>query len=139
MMKTFATVLLVFTGLGLSACATYPGDAPIVENGPAAPAGTAVGLGTPVMAGPVVMTPTEIVEDSRCPTGVQCAWAGRLVVRTRIDGAGWRETVDLTAGQDRQVRAVQVILYEALPAPHVEHPIAPDDYRLKFDAMVPAS
>ena len=81
----------------LSACAVIP-DAPSPES-VALPQGTPVALGQAVAVGPVVATPMEVVEDSRCPINARCVWAGRLVVRTRIDGAGWRDTADLTLGE----------------------------------------
>ncbi len=55
--------------------------------------------------------PKRVVEDSRCPINARCVWAGRLILSTRIDGAGWRETANLTLGQtyrthDRGIRLV---------------------------------
>nr|MCU0733764.1 hypothetical protein [Hyphomonas sp.] len=82
--------------LGLAACAVIP-DVPRPES-IAVPQGSAVALGQAVEVGPVVVTPMEVVEDSRCPINARCAWPGRLVVRPRIDGAGWRDTADLTLG-----------------------------------------
>ena len=81
----------------LSGCIVYK-NAPNVDNGPPAAEGTAVGLRQPVQVGSVVATPMAVVEDSRCPENARCVWAGRLIVKTRIDGAGWRETADLTLG-----------------------------------------
>lgn len=81
----------------LSACAVIPG-APSPES-VALPQGTPVALGQAVQVGPVVATPIAVVEDSRCPINARCVWAGRLVVKTRIDGAGWRDTADLTLGE----------------------------------------
>lgn len=118
----------------LTGCATYPGDAPIVENGPPAASGTAVAIGEPVAAGELVLTPMAMIEDSRCQQGTQCVWAGRVVVKTRIDGAGWRETVDLVAGQDQMVRGMLVVLYEVSPVRGRDAGIPETNYRFKFDA-----
>ena len=41
---------------------------------------------------------TRVVEDSRCPTGVQCVWAGRVVVRAEIRGQGWSRVEDMELG-----------------------------------------
>lgn len=81
----------------LSACAVIP-DTPSPES-VALPQGTPVALGQAVTVGRVVATPVEVVEDSRCPINARCVWAGRLVVKTRIDGPGWRDTADLTLGE----------------------------------------
>lgn len=94
-MKTlFVTLALA----ALTACVSTT-TTPIVENGPAAPARTLVALDQPVWVGEIVATPKEVVEDSRCPENARCIQAGKLVVRTRFDGPGWRETAPLTLGQ----------------------------------------
>ena len=63
------------------------------------PQGSAAALGQRVAVGALLVTPQAVVEDSRCPINARCIWAGRLVVKTRIDGKGWRETADLTLGE----------------------------------------
>ncbi|GGD76728.1 hypothetical protein [Croceicoccus mobilis] len=125
------TIMLLAAPLG--ACATYPGDAPIVDGGTPAPDGSAVALGQPVSADTVVLTPMEVIEDSRCAAGTECVWQGRVVVTTRVDGAGWRETVNLIAGQDQSVRGVHVVLYEVAPTKGTGE-ISASDYRFKLDA-----
>jgi hypothetical protein len=42
-------------------------------------------------------------------------WAGRLIVRTRIDGKGWRKTVDLTLGEAYVTYGTGVTLVSAEP------------------------
>jgi hypothetical protein len=115
----------------LAGCLVYK-DAPVVGRGPPAVQGTAVPLGQPVQAGSVVATPIEVVEDSRCPALVRCVWAGRLVVRTRIDGAAWRETADLTLSEPRQVRGVVVTLVSGLPEKRVDRETQPGEYRFVY-------
>ena len=117
----------------LSGCVVYK-NAPIVDNGPPAVEGTAVALRQPVQAGAVVATPMAVVEDSRCPENARCVWAGRLVVTTRIDGAGWRETADLTLGEPRQVRDVTMALISGLPEKQVERETPPGEYRFVYEA-----
>jgi len=99
--------------MGLAACAVIP-DAPSPES-VALPHGTPVALGQAVTVGPVVATPMEVVEDSRCPINARCVWAGRLVVRTRIDGAGWRDTADLTLAEDWSTHGVVLVLTSGEP------------------------
>lgn len=117
----------------LSGCIVYQ-DAPIVDNGPPAAEGTAVALRQPVQAGAVVATPMTVVEDSRCPENARCVWAGRLVVTTRIDGAGWRETADLTLGEPRQVRDVTLALVSGLPEKQAERETPLSAYRFVYEA-----
>lgn len=81
--------------------------------------------------GGVTVTPVAIVEDSRCPAGVQCVWAGRLVVRTRVDGDGSR-LADLELGEEIRVDDGLLELDRAEPAPIEGVEIAAGDYRLHF-------
>jgi hypothetical protein len=77
-----------------------------------------------------------VVEDSRCPTNSLCLWAGRLVVRTRIDGAGWRETADLTLGEDFGTHGIVIALTSGNPAPvaGAANAITKEDYRFIYEA-----
>ena len=97
----------------LSACAVIP-NAPHPESA-ANPVGTPVALGQSVTVGRLVATPIEVVEDSRCPINARCVWAGRLIVKTRIDGAGWRETADLTLGEPYTTHAATLALVSGEP------------------------
>jgi hypothetical protein len=118
----------------LAACAVIP-DAPIVAGVPVAQGG-AVALGQPVLVGSVVATPMEVVEDSRCPINARCVWAGRLVVRTRIDGAGWRETADLTLGEPFGTHDVVLALVSGEPGRVAGEgkETLPADYRFVYEA-----
>jgi hypothetical protein len=128
-MKTLVLLPLAL----LAGCIVYR-DGPIVDNGPPAPEGTAVALDQPVQAGPVVATPKKVVEDSRCPENARCVWAGRLVVATRIDGAGWRETAHLTLGEPKQVRGVTLALVSGLPETQAERETPAGEYRFVYEA-----
>lgn len=58
-----------------------------------------VGVGQRARFGAVVVTPIRVVEDSRCPAGVQCIQAGTVRVAARIaDGRARRQAV-LTLGR----------------------------------------
>ncbi len=85
------SALPLLAALALSACATLPAAVPVRSDGLAH-------LHEATRVGSLVVTPRAVIEDSRCPINARCIWAGRLVLKTRIDGAGWRETVDLTLG-----------------------------------------
>jgi hypothetical protein len=87
-----------------------------------------------VRVGSVVATPKKVVEDSRCPENARCVWAGRLVVATRIDGAGWRETADLTLGEPKQVRGVTLALVSGLPETQTERETRAGEYRFVYEA-----
>ncbi len=126
----FAFLAAVAASTG--ACAVIP-DTPIVNNGPAARAGTAVALNQPVWTGQVVVTPIEVHEDSRCPINARCVWAGRAIVLTRIDGAGWREQAYLTLGEPHAVRGTSVTLTSVEPGRMTDAPVRAADYRLTYE------
>ena len=116
----------------LAGCIVYR-DAPLAPAGPAAPESTPVALGQPVWLRAVIATPIEVVEDSRCPALVRCVWAGQLVVRTRIDGAGWRETVDLKLGDPTELRGKSITLISGLPEKRAERETQPGEYRFVYE------
>jgi hypothetical protein len=99
--------------LALGACATYA-NGPIVDGGPIRQDGLAM-LGQPTRVGQLVVTPMKVVEDSRCPMNARCVWAGRAIVATRIDGAGWRETSNLELGKSYATHGTSVQLVSAQP------------------------
>ncbi|AKH41423.1 hypothetical protein FHS61_001911 [Altererythrobacter atlanticus] len=106
--------LFAIPALALLASCGHTPDAPIVENGPPAEGGL-VPLGQPVNVGRLVATPVKLVTDSRCPENARCIRAGELIVTTRIDGAGWRETQDLTLGEPHATHGTTITLVSGLP------------------------
>ena len=119
------TVLVA--ALALGACATAPMAAnPVRADGQAA-------LGEATRVGRLVVTPTAVIEDSRCPVNVRCIWAGRLVLRTRIDGGGWLETRDLVLGEPQAVRDNRIALVAARPQPQAGVERQPSDYLFAFE------
>ena len=104
-------VTALAASLALGACTTVPlaGNA-LRTDGFAA-------LGEPTLVGRLVVTPAQVIEDSRCPADVQCIWAGRLVLRARIAGTGWSETRDLVLGEPQAVGDGRITLVSAQPQP----------------------
>ncbi|MFM7377440.1 MAG: hypothetical protein ACKO1O_04820 [Erythrobacter sp.] len=112
-MKTLRKLAPTLLLASLAACAVIP-DTPRPES-VALPQSTPVALGQAVTVGTVVATPVEVVEDSRCPINARCVWAGRLVVKTRIDGPGWRDTADLTLGEPWSTHDIVLALNSGEP------------------------
>ncbi|HYI48685.1 MAG TPA: hypothetical protein VEX35_09485 [Allosphingosinicella sp.] len=50
-------------------------------------------VGETVRLGGLSVRPIAVLEDSRCPSGVQCIWAGRLRLRAAISGVGETELI----------------------------------------------
>ena len=108
----------------LAACATVP---------PADDSGVSwARLGQTVNVGGPSVTPLKLVEDSRCPQGVQCVWAGRVVVSATISTPTMKLTRDLTLGEPFPVADGRLTLAEVRPARSKDAGIAPADYRLGF-------
>ncbi len=121
----------LFAAFALAACAT-PINGPIVGGGPIRGDGMAM-LGQPTRVGAWVVTPQAVVEDSRCPINARCVWAGRAIVRTRIDGAGWRETRNLTLGQPQSVRMTTIALTSVEPGKMAGEQAPPAPYVFGFE------
>ena len=123
--------LALTASLALASCAAKT-DHPIVENGPPMARGP-VELDQPVTVGTLVATPKKVVEDSRCPMNARCVWAGRVILSTKIDGAGWRETVDLTLGESHTTHGTSITLVSVAPARMAGTETGPLDYRFDFE------
>lgn len=110
--------------LALAACATIPPT----------PAGPTAGFGQVAYSNGVRFRPLQLLEDSRCPTNVQCVWAGRLKVRTEVSGSGWTQTRDLELGVPQAVAEYRVALISAEPPKQAGAEIDPRAYRFTFTA-----
>jgi hypothetical protein len=82
--------------------------------------------------GPTVK-PIAIIEDSRCPAGVQCVWAGRVILKAEIGTGRGKQVMDLTLGTPVQVADGALTLRDVTPDKRHDKPIAPDDYRFTFE------
>jgi len=110
----------------LSACANLGPPHPLPDGAPAA-------LGETVKVGSLLATPGSVQEDSRCPYNVQCIQAGRVVVSTRIDGRGWRETVPLVLGEPYTVQGTTITVARAFPDKIAERDVPRHEYRFIFE------
>jgi len=113
----------LMAALALAACATMPATA----DSPAA------ALGELASVGGLKVRPLRVIEDSRCPTNVVCVWAGRIVVRTEIQGGSWRQVRDLELGKGQQIADGALTLVAVAPAKIAGAGIDPRAYRFTFD------
>lgn len=82
-----------------------------------------------VAVGPLRVMPTKLLEDSRCPAGVQCISAGQVRITAAIDAA---PPVELTLGQPVAVAAGALALVEVYPPRRQDWTLYPDEYRFGF-------
>lgn len=90
-------------------------------------------LGETLTSEDIQVTPIAIVEDSRCPTDVQCIWAGRLVVKTELKSGTVLETRDMELGVGTTFQDKEITLASATPHPKSGKLIDKNDYRLKYN------
>jgi hypothetical protein len=115
-------LLIALGATALASCATLPPT----EAGPTA------GLGQVAYINGLRIRPLQVLEDSRCPANVQCVWAGRLIVRARMNGPGWTQIRDFELGVFQAVDRYRVTLVSAEPAKSAPGPIEPAAYRYTF-------
>ncbi|MFS0736423.1 hypothetical protein ABC347_05170 [Sphingomonas sp. 1P06PA] len=66
------------------------------------------------VGGPRV-TPLKVIEDSRCPMNARCVWAGRVIVRAKVQTGRSARTMDLTLGQPVRVADGMLALTSVTP------------------------
>ncbi len=128
-------VTLIFAWV-MSACA--PADAIVAPDQPskAAPSqGIVLTLGQPTRVDGTSLTITlhAVDDDSRCPEGVTCIWAGDVAARIRIDDGREpsREVALHLNTADREVAHgdYRVTLVAVTPYPKADEKIEPKSYR----------
>lgn len=98
---------------------------------------TPIAIGERVAVGNTTIGVIELLEDSRCPTDVQCIWAGRVRVRAALDAMSRDFTFVLAEPQ--VVGRVTVTLVAVVPGQKVStQTIPPSAYRFIF-TVVPAT
>ena len=124
MKRTF----LMLAPLALSGCVTPGTPAP-----PPDASGLAYArLGETIAVGGPRVTPLRLIEDSRCPQGVQCVWAGRVRISATISTPTMKLTRELTLGEPFAVADGTLTLAEVQPGRAKDAAPAPYDYRFGF-------
>ncbi|RYD62134.1 MAG: hypothetical protein EOP58_13675 [Sphingomonadales bacterium] len=87
--------------------------------------------------GDLKVTPLKVVEDSRCPINARCVWAGRLVVRTQIDGTAsagnWRDTANIQLGETYGTHGRIIALTSGEPGKMTNRETQPEEYRFTYE------
>jgi hypothetical protein len=113
---------IVLVLMALAGCAMAPAPDVRARHDPfGAPGAAVAGLGGTARLGDVSVRPLAIIEDSRCPAGVQCVWAGRLRLRVAISGVPGEP--ELVLGEPFALpRGGAITLTAAAPAPRHNPP-----------------
>lgn len=81
----------------------------------------------------VAITPRELIEDSRCPSDVQCIQAGTVRVRATMVGDLGTSEVEFKLGETITNENTEVTLTNALPPAHSKHIIETEEYVFQFE------
>ena len=120
--------LLLLAPLALAGCVTvYPPDEPSGMSGI-----VYARLGQTVAVDGPRVTPLAVIEDSRCPAGVQCVWAGRVRLSVRIATGAGTATREMTSGMPLQVADGALTLVEVSPQRSRDSAPSSADYRFGF-------
>lgn len=87
----FLTWFLLFAGWStpvIPAESRRAEQAPVQTAQVGEPFRLAQGANAVLADGDVIITFERVVEDSRCPTDVMCAWSGMVTVALRVEAAG---------------------------------------------------
>lgn len=117
-------ILAGIAALALAGCTATTAN-PQPPSGPAR-------LGQTVFVDGPRVTPIKVIEDSRCPMNARCVWAGRVVLRVKVEGGAWKRTIDLTMGQPVQVADGGLTLVSVTPDKRTDVAIKARDYRFGF-------
>lgn len=90
-------------------------------------------LNKKVSWGDVSITPTEVVSDSRCPSDVQCIWAGEIKVKVTMETKVAHGAQEFTLGKPVTFGNYLVTLKDASPYPKQGERIANSVYRFTFE------
>jgi len=80
----------------------------------------------------VLITPLTILEDSRCPTDVQCIQAGTVRVNAQVRSGGQEREAIFTLGIVETGEKETITLVAVEPAKVSTDGLEPSDYRLTF-------
>ena len=89
-------------------------------------------IGQTVMVGGPRVTPLALLEDSRCPQGVQCVWAGQVRITARVATGNSSSVREMTSGKPEPVADVTLTLNDVQPAKRNDSTNATGDYRFGF-------
>lgn len=116
--------------IGTSACASNGAENEIpgcYEN-----ECTPIGVPVTVTEG-LIVTPLEVLEDSRCPAEAECVWEGRVVLKARLDLGHESITAELTTREPTRMHGGMLSVVEVAPYASTKWtPVPAESYRFAF-------
>jgi hypothetical protein len=77
--------------------------------------------------------PLEVTQDSRCPQGVECIWAGTVTLKTSVHSASGTNTIVLTLGTPASVAGKKITLNSVAPVAKQSVKLSPAEYLFAFE------
>lgn len=96
-------------------------------------AGTVAKLGETVTVDGVSITPISIIEESRCPTDVQCIQAGAITIKAKLVRGNNIQEMSLKLDTPTSFDTKVVTLNDAIPKPNTKVTLKDSDYRFSFN------
>lgn len=120
-----------------STAATTTATATATSTTSAAPAPTASStitakLGEIVASGDINIVLSNVADDSRCPTDVQCIWAGTVRVEGTLGDAMGTSSQEFVLNQPITTESKTITLIAVSPAKKSTTHLEPSDYRFTF-------
>ncbi|MDO8482784.1 MAG: hypothetical protein Q7S86_03130 [bacterium] len=92
-----------------------------------------LGVGQMGKVGGLSITLDSIAQDSRCPTDVQCVWAGLVEVKVKLADVSKSETVNISSGRNPHLfGGYEVSVVAVTPTSQSTKKIGTDEYRVTF-------
>lgn len=80
----------------------------------------------------IKIIPTEIIEDSRCPTDVECIQAGTVRIKALLSSGLGESNQEFELGYPITTEAESIVLLEVIPEASVGKEIFPEEYTFVF-------
>jgi hypothetical protein len=90
-------------------------------------------IGMKIEGAGISITPTAVLEDSRCPTDVECIQAGTVRVMTSLSTGLGTADQEFILGGIITTEAEEISLVDVRPYPVSKSQIAQQDYDFKFE------
>lgn len=91
------------------------------------------GIGKEVSGLDVAITPIAVTEDSRCPSDVQCIWAGTVKVRVNVRSGLGASAMTFELNKPITTEAEQITLLDVSPQPKAGIKINDSEYLFRFE------
>lgn len=94
-----------------------------------------IGESVTIKPSELVVTFSEVVEDSRCPTGVDCFWEGQAIVQLMVNESDMAVVI-MRAGKENLTKdTLNGLVYTLLavnPYPNGVLPIPTEEYKIEL-------